>query len=130
MRHPNVVPLYDVGEADGWLYLVLELVPDGTLEQRLKVPYAPGDAARLLETIARAVEVIHRAGLLHLDLKPSNILLDGSPEAPRERAVPRVVDFSIAYRWDEPEARLAMASLAGPIGTPSYMAPEQVTGDR
>ncbi len=130
VRHPNVVPLYEVGEADGWLYLVLEFVPGGTLEERLKVPYAPGDAARSLETIARAVEEIHRAGLLHLDLKPSNILLDGPPEAPREVSIPRVADFSIAHRWDDPDASLSMASLAGPIGTPSYMAPEQVTGHR
>ena len=104
VRHDNVVRLYQVGEAEGWLYMVLELVPGGTLEQRLKVPYAPKDAALLLETIARAVVAIHREGLVHLDLKPSNILLDAGPETPRELAVPRVGDFGIAVRSDEPDA--------------------------
>lgn len=130
VRHENVVRLYQVGEAGGWLYMVLELVPGGTLEQRLKVPYAPRDAAMLLETIAKAVIAIHREGLVHLDLKPSNILLDAGPDTPRELAVPRVGDFGIAFRSDEPDASLATALLAGPVGTPSYMAPEQVAVDR
>jgi eukaryotic-like serine/threonine-protein kinase len=130
VRHDNVVRLYQVGEAGGWLYLVLELVPGGTLEQRLKSPYAPRDAALLLETIAKAVIAIHHEGLVHLDLKPSNILLDGGPEDPRERAVPRVGDFGIAWRSGEPDASLATALLAGPVGTPSYMAPEQIAFDR
>ncbi len=130
VRHDNVVRLYQVGESEGWLYLVLELVPGGTLEQRLNVPYTPRDAARLLESIAGAVIAIHREGLVHLDLKPSNILLDAGPEIPRELAVPRVGDFGIAFRSDEPDASLATALLAGPVGTPSYMAPEQVAFDR
>ena len=130
VRHDNVVRLYQVGEADGWLFMVLELVPGGTLQQRLNVPYAPREAALLLETIARAVIAIHREGLVHLDLKPSNILLDGGPEAPRELAMPRVGDFGIAFRCDEPDASLATALMAGPVGTPSYMAPEQIAFDR
>ena len=124
VSHDRVVRLYQVGEAAGWLYLVLELVPGGTLQDRLDVPYAAQDAARLLETIAQALAAIHRAGLVHLDLKPSNILLDAVSETPR------VGDFGIAYRWNDPQASLATASLAGPLGTPSYMPPEQVTGDR
>ena len=130
VRHDNVVRLYQVGESDGWLYLVLELVPGGTLKDRLEVPYAAKDAARLLETIARAVAAIHGEGLVHLDLKPSNILLDAGLESPRELATPRVADFGLAYRWDDPDASLATTSLAGPLGTPSYMAPEQFAGDR
>ena len=130
VRHPNVVPLFEVNEANGWLYLVLELIPGGTLERRLVTPYAPRDAARTLLAVAEAVVAIHREGLVHLDLKPSNILLDGPPDAPREQAVPRVADFGIAWRWSDPESTLATASLAGPVGTPSYMAPEQVRGDR
>ncbi len=130
VRHDNVVRLYQVGEADGWLYMVLELVPGGTLEQRLEVPIAPRDAALLLETIAEAVIAIHREGLIHRDLKPSNILLDAGPETPREHAIPRVGDFGIAIRSDEPDSSLATAPWAGPVGTPSYMAPEQVASDR
>ena len=130
VRHDNVVRLYQLGEADGWLYMVLELVPGGTLEERLKTPFVPRDAAVLLETITRAVIAIHSEGLVHLDLKPSNILLDARSETPCELAVPRVGDFGIALRSDEPDASLATALLAGPMGTPSYMAPEQVAFDR
>ena len=131
VRHPNVVPLFEVNEANGWLYLVLELDPGrhpGTAAGHARMPRAmrPGPCV----AIAEAVVAIHREGLVHLDLKPSNILLDGPPDAPRERAVPRVADFGIAWRWSDPDATLATASLAGPVGTPSYMAPEQVMGDR
>jgi eukaryotic-like serine/threonine-protein kinase len=130
VAHENVVRLFHVGEADGWLYMVLELVRGGTLKDRLETPYSSKDAAALLLTITQAVAAIHRAGLVHLDLKPSNILLDGEPGAPRELAAPRVADFSIAHRWDDAEASWTTASMAGPLGTPSYMAPEQAVGDR
>ena len=130
VRHPNIVPLHDAGEAGPWLYLVLEYVPGGSLKHQLETPYAPTDAARLLETIARAVAAVHSENLVHLDLKPSNILLDDGPERPREQATPRVGDFGIAYRWCDPDRTLPTESLSGPLGTPSYMAPEQITGDR
>ena len=130
LRHENVVRLYDVGEADGWLYLVLEYVPGGTLHDRLDVPYAARDAARLLAAIADAVEAIHRAGLLHLDLKPSNILMDAAPGVPRERANPRVGDFGLASLRDDPDATANTINPTGPIGTPRYMAPEQVGAGR
>lgn len=130
LRHENVVRLHDVGEAGGWLYLVLEFIPGGTLNDRLDVPYSPRDAAWLLAAIADAVEAIHRAGLLHLDLKPSNILMDAPPGVPPARAIPRVGDFGLAYRWDDPDATSNTIGPAGPVGTPRYMAPEQVGADR
>jgi eukaryotic-like serine/threonine-protein kinase len=130
VRHPNIVLLHDAGESGPWLYLVLEYVPGGSLKHRLETPYAPTDGARLLETIARAVAAVHSANLVHLDLKPSNILLDVCPEKPREQATPRVGDFGIAYRWCDPDRSLPTESLSGPLGTPSYMAPEQIKGDR
>ena len=125
LRHENVVRLHDIGEAEGWLYLVLEYIPGGTLNDRLDVPYAGDDAARLLAAIADAVEAIHRTGLLHLDLKPSNILMDAAPGAPRERAIPRVGDFGLAYLWDDPDATSNTIAPIGMVGTPRYMAPEQ-----
>jgi len=130
LRHANIVPLHEAGEAGPWLYLVLEHIPGGTLKHRLDVPYAARDAAGLLETIARAVAAVHAKGLLHLDLKPSNILLDVEPEKPRELATPRIGDFGIAFRWNDPDASMATGSQSGPLGTPSYMPPEQVAGDR
>ena len=125
VRHPNIVPLYDHGQADGWFYLVLEYVPGGTLKRRLAEPLPPRVAAGLVETIARAVQCIHGKGLLHLDLKPSNILLDGEDDAPWDRVVPRVSDFGLALSDRDDEAGPSETSLAGPRGTPSYMAPEQ-----
>jgi serine/threonine protein kinase len=122
IRHPNAVPLFDYGEADGWLFLVLEYIPGGTLKRRLTEPIPPRVAAGLVETIARAVAHIHGRGLLHLDLKPSNILLDCDADAPWDTVIPRVSDFGLAL-FDDPDA--SETTLAGPRGTPSYMAPEQ-----
>ncbi len=130
VRHDNVVRLYQVGEASGWLYLVLDLVPGGSLETRLEIPYDAKVAARLLESVARTVAAIHAAGILHLDLKPSNILLDGPPELPREQLTPRVSDFGIAFPWNDPDTMAGMTATGGPMGTPRYMAPEQLVGDR
>lgn len=124
IRHPNVVPLFDYGEEDGLFFLVLEYIPGGSLKNRLTDPLSPRVAAGLVETIARAVGYIHGRGLLHLDLKPSNILLDCEGNAALDRAIPRVSEFGLAL-FDDPDT--SETSLAGPRGTPSYMAPEQAT---
>ena len=126
--HPNVVQIHDAAEADGWLYLVLEFVSGGSLKERLRQPLPPRAAALLMRPVARAISVVHRAGLLHLDLKPSNILLDSAPEAPWKDASPKVADFGIARPTADLDA--PATSLAGPWGTPSYMAPEQIKADR
>jgi hypothetical protein len=128
VRHPNVVPLYDYGEVDGWFFLVLEYVPGGTLKRRLTEPLPPRAAAGLMETIARAVGYVHGRGLLHLDLKPSNILLDGKDDGPWDRVTPRITDFGLALSHDDPGP--SETSLAGVRGTPCYMAPEQAAGSR
>ncbi len=126
--HPNIVQIHDAGEADGWLYLVLEFVPGGSLKERLRGPVPPRAAAELLRPVAAAMTAVHRAGLLHLDLKPSNILLDSALEAPWKDASPKVADFGIARPLADLDA--SSTSLAGPWGTPSYMAPEQIAADR
>jgi tetratricopeptide (TPR) repeat protein len=127
VRHPNVVTLYEVGEADDCFLLVLEYIPGGTLADRLSGPLATTVAARLMETIARAVHHIHQHGQLHLDLKPSNILLDGDAGARWEAIVPKVSDFGIA-RTAEPGATDTGGVGAG--GSPPYMAPEQIVRPR
>jgi hypothetical protein len=84
MRHPNIVQVYEVGEAEGRPFLVLEYIPGGTLAERLKgSPLDPREAAGLLEEVVRAVHHAHEQGIVHRDLKPSNILLSGvrSPES-------------------------------------------------
>jgi tRNA A-37 threonylcarbamoyl transferase component Bud32/tetratricopeptide (TPR) repeat protein len=122
--HKNVVAIHRVGESKEWLWLVLEYVSGGTLKERLTEPLPPRDAARLIETIAQAVGYFHAHGVRHLDLKPSNILLDGEPGAPWESVSPKISDFGIARLEGEPGATETGAN--GPKGTPSYMAPEQV----
>ena len=128
VRHPNVVQVHDAADVDGWLYLVLEFVPGGSLKARLRGPVPPRSAAELMTQVAAAISAGHRAGLLHLDLKPSNILLDSALGAMWKDAHPKVADFGIA----RPLAALDESStnLAGPWGTPSYMAPEQATASR
>ena len=128
VRHPNIVPLYDYGEAKSCFFLVLEYVPGGSLKQRLGEPLPPRAAAGLIETIARAVGHIHGQGLFHLDLKPSNILLDGKSGAPWDAVTPRVADFGLAVSDDSHD--VSETRLAFPRGTPSYMAPEQASANR
>jgi serine/threonine protein kinase len=94
--HDHVVAIHRVDETDEWLWLVIEYVPGGTLKDRLTEPLPPRDAARLTETIARAVGYFHTRGVCHLDLKPSNILLGGEPGASWESASPKISDFGIA----------------------------------
>ena len=122
--HDHVVAIHRVDETEEWLWLVIEYVSGGTLKDRLTEPLPPRDAARLTETIARAVGYFHTRGVSHLDLKPSNILLDGEPGAPWEIVSPKISDFGIARLEGEPGATETGAN--GPKGTPSYMAPEQV----
>ncbi len=128
VRHPNVVRLHDAGEQDGCLYLVLDLIAGGSLAERVSGPLPARVAIGLMATVARAVDQIHRAGMLHLDIKPSNILLDGLPDGPWDQVTPLIADFGIARAGDDPGS-----TTTGPIGvrgTPSFMAPEQIAGDR
>jgi tetratricopeptide (TPR) repeat protein len=136
VEHPNVVPIYQVGEQDGWLYLVLKRVAGGTLNDRLARPLEPEAAARLIEQAARGVEAVHLAGFLHLDLKPSNLLLDGPTAANWPEVTPLIADFGLARL----QGGAGWTSLLGGSGstsgtlmgggTPQYMAPEQAGSDR
>jgi hypothetical protein len=120
VRHPNVVQLFGVGQHEGLLYTVLEYVEGGNLHRQLKgTAWPPTRAARLLRTVAEAVHAVHRHGIVHRDLKTSNILLtaDGTP---------KVADFGLAKHLGGKED----LSQAGDIvGTPNYMAPEQALGN-
>jgi tetratricopeptide (TPR) repeat protein len=122
VRDPHVVALYDFGEATPWYFLVLEFIPGGTLKSRLTGPLPPREAARLIEMVARAVDQIHCDGFYHLDLKPSNILLEGDENTPWNEVIPKVSDFSIARMAGDTRSSF---SSGMPLGTPAYMAPEQ-----
>jgi eukaryotic-like serine/threonine-protein kinase len=122
LDHPNIVPIYEVGEADGRSYFSMKLVEGGSLAQHLAQsprPYGRG-LSQLLSLVARAVHYAHQRGILHRDLKPSNILLGPAGD-------PLVADFGLAKRLDGP----AEVSRSGVIvGTPAYMAPEQARGEK
>jgi tetratricopeptide (TPR) repeat protein/tRNA A-37 threonylcarbamoyl transferase component Bud32 len=119
LQHPHIVPIYEIGEADGLPYLALEFVDGGNLGQKLSgTPQPPLDAARLVETLARTMDAAHRANIIHRDLKPSNILLTLG-------GTPKITDFGLAKRLDDDSAQTQAGSI---LGTPSYMAPEQAWG--
>jgi serine/threonine-protein kinase len=120
LEHPDVVPIYDAGEVDGQLYLAMRFV-EGTDLKRLLTAEAPLEAARALAIVshvADALDTAHERGLVHRDVKPSNVLLD-------EREHPYLADFGLTRRLDDPGSPTAGLS----VGTPAYVAPEQIRGD-
>ena len=119
LRHPNVVQIYEVGEADGRPYFTMEYLDGGSLSQKLAgTPQSADHAAALLLTLAEAVDSAHQAGIVHRDLKPANVMLTGN-------GVAKISDFGVARRLGV-DAGLTRTGTA--VGTPSYMAPEQARG--
>ena len=123
LSHPHIVPIYAVDERDGLTYFVMGLVQGETLAQRLaREPFPPvEEVRRILREVADALAYAHAHGVVHRDVKPDNILLDG----PGARAL--VTDFGIA-RAAEGDSRLTVTGVA--VGTPAYMSPEQAMGER
>jgi serine/threonine protein kinase len=118
LSHPHIVQVYEVGEADGCPFFSLEFVAGGTLGEKLRAqPLSPPEAARLIVTIARAVQFAHDQEIIHRDLKPANILLTLQGE-------PKIADFGLAKRLSGD----SQTKTGEVMGTPSYMAPEQATG--
>jgi serine/threonine-protein kinase len=119
LQHPNIVQIHEVGEAGGLPYFALEFVEGCNLAGKLKgKPLPAREAARLVEALARAVQLAHSRNVVHRDLKPANVLLtaDGTP---------KITDFGLARQLDTDSG----ATQAGQVmGTPSYMAPEQASG--
>ncbi|MBX0328140.1 protein kinase [Oscillochloris sp. ZM17-4] len=114
LDHPAIVPIYDLGEQDGQPFLVMRYMSGGSLAGRLRNgPLALPDAARVIQSLALALDEAHTSGIIHRDIKPANILFD-------QRDAPYLSDFGIA-RLSEATAQL---TGSGNIGTPDYMAPE------
>jgi serine/threonine-protein kinase len=121
IQNPNIVQIYEVGEADGLAFCALELIDGGNLAQRLGgVPQPPREAAELVAMLAGAVQAAHASGIVHRDLKPTNVLLTRT-------GVAKVADFGLAKRLDTDATLTATGAV---LGTPSYMAPEQSAGSK
>jgi WD40 repeat protein len=119
LDHPNIVPIQEVGEDRGWHFFSMQLIGGGTLADLIRTDRpGPAPAAELLRKVARAVEHAHRRGILHRDLKPTNILLDAAGE-------PHLTDFGLA-KVVEQESDLTLTHAV--LGTPAYMSPEQAAG--
>ncbi|MDA1233087.1 MAG: serine/threonine-protein kinase [Planctomycetota bacterium] len=132
LSHPNIVPVYEVGEHNGQPWFSMQFIQGMTLSDRLmKGPMTPRDAVALLVPIVDAISAAHRAGVLHRDLKPSNILIatDGTPF---------VTDFGLAKRVNVEEEQIAAGGMGSDLtrltqsgailGTPAWMSPEQAAG--
>jgi serine/threonine-protein kinase len=122
LDHPNIVPIYEVGEHQGQQYFSMKLVEGGSLAERL--PHYRSDpvtSARLLAVVAQAVHYAHLRGILHRDLKPANILIDNQGQ-------PYVSDFGLAKRVASVGPGVTQSGTI--VGTPSYMSPEQATSSK
>jgi len=135
LSHPNVVPVYDVGEDEGRLFIALELVEGRSLRPWMQEPHTWPEVLEVFVQAGRGLAAAHAAGLVHRDFKPENVLLGDDGRV-------RVSDFGIARRLaseepahpetrvtrDGPDAQVSLTTHGGG-GTPSYMAPEQFLGD-
>jgi tRNA A-37 threonylcarbamoyl transferase component Bud32 len=121
LKHPGIVSLYEAGQTpDGVCYLVEEFIRGVTLAERLRQgAFDPHNAARLVAEVAEALDAAHRVGVVHRDVKPSNILIDADGR-------PHVTDFGLAKREADD---VTMTPEGEVLGTPAYMSPEQARGE-
>ena len=119
LDHPNIVPIYEVGEHDGSCYFSMKFVEGGQLDEVVgRTPISVPQAADMIAKLSRTVHYAHEHGILHRDIKPGNILLDKEGEL-------HLTDFGLA-RLVEADSNITRTQ--GAMGTPSYMAPEQALG--
>jgi eukaryotic-like serine/threonine-protein kinase len=117
LQHPAIVPVYDFGEEDDQLFLVMAYMSGGSLHDRLRGgPLALEECARIMNELAPALDAAHQRGMIHRDLKPANILFD-------EWAKPYLADFGITKLIAGSDTALTVTG--GLVGTPAYMSPEQ-----
>ena len=123
LQHPHVLPLYDSGQADGFLYYVMPFVDGVSLREKLvkegELPIP--DAVRILRDVADAMAYAHSQGVVHRDIKPENIMLSGRHAL--------VTDFGVAKAVSEATGRQTLTTAGVALGTPTYMSPEQAAAD-
>jgi WD40 repeat protein len=144
LQHPNIVQIHEIGEHDGLPFFSLEYCAGGSLAKLLAgTPFSPGEAAHLVETLARAMDHAHKHQIVHRDLKPANVLLVPGQEqkaagrdpenddslsgerSPLTAFTPKITDFGLAKKLDD----AGQTATGAVMGTPSYMAPEQANGE-
>src|SRR5262245_18831288 len=150
VQDPNIVQVYEIDSYEGRPFLALEWVEGGSLANRLDgKPWPPDEAASLIETLARAIDVAHGEGVVHRDLKPANVLLSfpgergalaprgetqrvsappsGGSHPPLANLTPKITDFGLAQTIEGGQTVTQTGFL---VGSPGYMAPEQASGKR
>ncbi len=119
LPHPNIISVYEIGAADGQHFLAMEYLRGQTLRERLSRGKLPlGEAFAILTQVAGAMDAVHHAGVVHRDIKAANVMLLPGGTA-------KLLDFGIAHSSEE----AALTHVNAVIGTPAYMAPEQVRGE-
>lgn len=120
LSHPHILPLYDSGEVEGFVYYVMPYVEGDSLEVRLanEGPLAVDESLRIASEVAKALDYAHRHGIVHRDIKPGNVLFSDGHAL--------ITDFGFARALNEARGRLTPAGLV--VGTPVYMSPEQASG--
>jgi WD40 repeat protein/serine/threonine protein kinase len=124
LKHPNIVPVHEIGEHEGRHYLTMDFIEGVSLADKIREEIlTPRVAAELVCKVAEAIEYAHEQGVVHRDLKPANILIDNQGQ-------PHITDFGLVKLLEsiDEESRAELTASGDIIGTPSYMSPEQAAG--
>lgn len=122
LKHPGIVQVFDSGEDHGMYYFCMEYVEGTTLEQKIQEGISIRDSAKILQQILDALHYAHTQKILHRDLKPANIFIT-------QEGLPKIGDFGLAKELYQNSKNQTITKAGEILGTPAYMAPEQITGE-